>query len=985
MIDRVLGFVPALWARIKRGMAAVGAVLAAGAVATALALMLGVAGPMAVIAIFCLFFGVGVIGEALDRRRWRIEAFIRRDSPEKNLDPIRDCRVHRWIGQRGEGALPEFVERGEWDLLCSGLTEKRFVFLVGKGTCGKSRLAFEACAKLSHVTLVAHDPPSLGEDPLRALMEDKRGFPAMEDHQILLINDVARRLRAGSLTRRLVREWLDQNPRVSLIAVLSQRDEKEIAEVGESLNGDLMDLMAESEVVEVHPSLNRRDRDKAKRIFPHLDDRDLENLPQYFASGPPLLEAVEQARRNENTLGLAIIKVVCDWHRTGASLPVSLDFLKEHAQRFANKRDADEFDRELAWALSPVTGDAALIYERVSPGGRGFVPDSTVIELFTHPVSGEAVNPLIWINALTALSRLSHSGKYSRDFIAHELVSFGKAAFHAGEESMGRKAFDIASDLDPQVRQLIAEFVVTDTESTLVKSRRGDGLVQRLQPVEQLTEGRRRQRGGRLRSFAGGSPRTFAWIYRRQWLRSLTRLLFLASADLASVALGLFAGLEVRGRLSSSVGAVQTIQASSYAGIGLAAAATLFVFGWADLYKKDAMRARIEAIASVASVLAVFGWIVALADGTNVLPAAGAAFCGGLVCLGADALLRGIYDSISRRWVIRNSFEARTLLVGSPSAVADLEKALKDFSRPMNVVGYLQDGQDSPDDPVAPGLPRLGAIDDLGDVAQRYAIGRVILADPGIQADRRQRIADRCHERHLIIEARASFSDIRNGLARFVLGQPAVLIPLWPLWPRNTWMIAKRLGDIVLSVVALLFFSIPMLFIAICIRVQGGPVIVRALRLGLGGEPFYMLRFRTSPGDVGGIDILDPEPDGLNARIWMGTLLRRSGFDELPQLFNVLRGHMSLVGPRPLELRHHPFLDERQLQRYLVRPGATGPWQVCRRTTLTYEELTSLDLAYIRHWSIFTDFEILARTFLLMFTRRTVPSIAGSDNVHPES
>jgi len=881
--------------------------------------------------------------------------------------------------------LPEFVERGEWNLLCNGLTQKRFVFLVGKGTCGKSRLAFEACAKLSQVALVAHDPPSLGDDPLRALMEDRRGFPAMEDHQILLINDVARRLRAGSLNRKLVREWLDQNPTISLIAVLSQQDEKEIAEAGESLNGDLMNLMAESEVVEVHPSLNRQDRAKAKRIFSHLDDRDLENLPQYFASGPPLLEAVERARRSGNTLGLAIVQVVCDWHRTGASVPVSLDFLKEHAQRIANNRDADEFDRELARALSPITGDAALIYEHLISGGRGFVPDSTVIELFTHPISGEAVNPLIWVNALNALRRLARSDKYSADFIANELVSFGMAAFHAGEESLGRRAFDIASDLDPQARQLIAEFVVTDTESTLVKSRRGDGLVQRLQPVEQLTEGRRRHRGGRLRSFSGGSSRSFTWIYRRQWLRSLTRLLFLSSADLASVALGLFAGLEIRAWLSDSSGAVQTIQASSYAGIGLAAAATLFVFGWADLYKKDAKRARIEAIASVASVLAVFGWIVAFADGTNVFAAASAAICGGLICLGADVLLRGTYDWVSRHWVIRNSFEARALLVGPPGAVADLEIALRDFSRPMNVVGYLEDGQDPPGDHVTPRLQRLGVIDDLGDITQRYAIGRVILADPGIQPDRRQRIADRCHERHLIIEARASFSDIRNGLARFVLGQPAVLIPLWPLWPRNVGMIAKRLTDIVLSVVALFFLSIPMLIIAICIRVQGGPVIVRALRLGLGGEPFYMLRFRTSPSDVASIDILDPEPDESNARIWMGGLLRRSGLDELPQLFNVLRGHMSLVGPRPLELRHHLFLDERQLQRYLVRPGATGPWQVCRRTTLTYEELTSLDLAYIRHWSIFTDFEILARTFLLMFTRRTVPSIAGRDNLQRES
>lgn len=978
MVDRLLGAADGLIRRTGRGVAAFLAIAAALAAATGLAMRFGVHGLAGVLGVLALFYGAGIAGEGVDRRRRRKEAFLRRDSPEKTLDPIEDCRVHPCIGQE-DGTVPEFVERGEWELLQAGLTKKRFIVITGKGICGKSRLAYEACARLSQITLVALDPPVPGEDPLRILMEDERGFPAVEDHQILLLNNIARRLRSGCLNRRRVRTWLDQNPNISIVAVMTDQDEKELEEGGASLKGDLNELLQEAESVTVRPTLDQVERGRAKKVFPHLEDRDLENLPHYLASGPRLHEAVERARRGGNDLALAIVRVVVDWHRTGITLPVSLDFLREHALRLARNKNLADFNRELAWALAPVGGDAAVIYERPIPGDRGFVPDSSMIEIFDHPTLGDGVHGIIWINALNALRRMARAGDYSNEEIALQLFFFGKAAFRAGEEATGKRAFAYASGLSSDVQSRIGEFVVTDRGSTLVKSRRGDGVFQRLQPVEQLATGWRKHRGDRRRPFVGGPVKALGWIYRRHWLRSITRLAFLTASDLASVAFGLFIGLEVRAWLSHSKGAIETAHSSPYAGIALAVAAVLFVFGWASLYKRDATRARIGAIASAVSLLAAFTWVVAAATGDNVFVAGAATICGGLVCLAADVVFREIYDLVSRGWVIRNSLEARTLLIGRPCAVAEIEEALKAFSRPMDIIGYLEDQPNPDGQETVPSCPRLGKIDDLGDAAEKHAIGRVILADADLDIDQRQRIADRCHERRLIVEARASLSDIRAGISGFVLGQPVVLIPLWPLWPRNIWMIAKRLLDIGLSLFALAFLWLPMLIIAICIRVQGRPVIVRALRLGLGGEHFYMLRFRTSKNDVGGIDILEPEPSDSVERIWLGTVLHRSGVDELPQLFNILRGHMSLVGPRPLELRHHLYLDELQLQRYLVRPGATGPWQVCRRTTLTYEELTSLDLAYIRHWSIFTDFEILARTFLLIFTRRQVPMIAGRD------
>ena len=191
--------------------------------------------------------------------------------------------------------------------------------------------------------------------------------------------------------------------------------------------------------------------------------------------------------------------------------------------------------------------------------------------------------------------------------------------------------------------------------------------------------------------------------------------------------------------------------------------------------------------------------------------------------------------------------------------------------------------------------------------------------------------------------------------------------------------IARRAVDLAVVVVALLVLMIPMLLIAMAIRLGSpGPAFYRQQRIGRGGRPFTMYKFRTMR--VGGSDAqhreliareLRGEDTSVNGS-WkidcdprvtrVGSLLRRTSIDELPQLINVLRGQMSLVGPRPCLDWEAEMFPPRFAERFDVPPGLTGLWQVSGRSTMGTLEMLELDLAYVRSWSFWSDLRILLRT-----------------------
>ena len=177
--------------------------------------------------------------------------------------------------------------------------------------------------------------------------------------------------------------------------------------------------------------------------------------------------------------------------------------------------------------------------------------------------------------------------------------------------------------------------------------------------------------------------------------------------------------------------------------------------------------------------------------------------------------------------------------------------------------------------------------------------------------------------------------------------------------------VTKRAFDLVVATLALLIFAPVMLLVSIVIRWRmGAPVLFRQLRPGLKSIPFKLMKFRTmhESRDQNG----NPLADDLRLS-GLGCVLRRYSLDELPQLFNVVRGDMSLVGPRPLLMEYLPLYSPRQARRHEVRPGITGWAQVNGRNAISWEEKFEFDVWYVDHQSFALDLRILAMTLMRVF------------------
>ena len=175
-----------------------------------------------------------------------------------------------------------------------------------------------------------------------------------------------------------------------------------------------------------------------------------------------------------------------------------------------------------------------------------------------------------------------------------------------------------------------------------------------------------------------------------------------------------------------------------------------------------------------------------------------------------------------------------------------------------------------------------------------------------------------------------------------------------------TYTLAKRALDVVGAVVGLVVLSPLLLVIAIAVRLaQGRPVLFRQTRPGRFGVPFELCKFRTMTERRGPDGELGRDADRLTR---LGRFLRRTSLDELPELLNVLRGDMSLVGPRPLLMEYLPLYSVEQARRHEVRPGITGWAQVNGRNAQTWPERFDLDVWYVDHASLRLDLEILRRT-----------------------
>lgn len=180
----------------------------------------------------------------------------------------------------------------------------------------------------------------------------------------------------------------------------------------------------------------------------------------------------------------------------------------------------------------------------------------------------------------------------------------------------------------------------------------------------------------------------------------------------------------------------------------------------------------------------------------------------------------------------------------------------------------------------------------------------------------------------------------------------------------------KRLFDIMISFILLTILLIPILIISLIIRLNmGSPIVFKQRRPGLKGKPFDIYKFRTMTNEVDSKGNLLPNEERITKT---GAILRKLSLDELPQLFNVLKGDISLVGPRPLLMEYLPLYNEEQARRHDVKPGITGWAQINGRNAIDWEERFKLDVWYVDNQSFWLDIKILMLTVLKVFKREGI-------------
>jgi exopolysaccharide biosynthesis polyprenyl glycosylphosphotransferase len=340
-----------------------------------------------------------------------------------------------------------------------------------------------------------------------------------------------------------------------------------------------------------------------------------------------------------------------------------------------------------------------------------------------------------------------------------------------------------------------------------------------------------------------------------------------------------------------------------------------------------------------------------------------------VLTMGMMMARRALWRKLRERRFLQG-FETRNVLIVGEGRVG---QALRNHLGSLQKMGFRFMGFVSLDTGGETGNPQV-----VGNIRNCVAVARALFVDEiyfSTPADRATVIKVVDEARDYGIEVRV-VPDLYDGLAWNVPVEFIGNFPTIPLHRRNfprTAFLMKRVMDVTLCVVGLAVLAVPMLLVALLIRLDSpGPVFYRAQRIGLKGRVFECLKFRTMVDAAeqmrSKLETLN-ERDGVLFKISkdprvtrLGTWLRKYSIDELPQLFNVLRGEMSLVGPRPPLASEVQKYDLAQLRRLDVLPGITGLWQVEARQDPSFDSYISLDTAYVENWSLMLDLRILART-----------------------
>jgi exopolysaccharide biosynthesis polyprenyl glycosylphosphotransferase len=336
--------------------------------------------------------------------------------------------------------------------------------------------------------------------------------------------------------------------------------------------------------------------------------------------------------------------------------------------------------------------------------------------------------------------------------------------------------------------------------------------------------------------------------------------------------------------------------------------------------------------------------------------------------------LTGVARTVVRSGLHRApDLRQRTLILGSGMVAGHVVKKLRNNGQfglvPVGIV------DDEVHDVGSPDLPWLGRFADLDTIIEAQGIDRVIIAFSKASHEQLLESIRACRDAGVTVDVVPRLFEFLDGVRALdqVGGLPLLSIGAPMLTSAS--IAAKRVLDVAGSLALIVAFSPLMLAIAIAIRLESrGPIFFRQPRAGRGNSSFQVIKFRSMYIDAekrkAEMSELNEAGDGVMFKIRedprvtrVGRFIRRFSLDELPQLFNVLTGEMSLVGPRPLIFPETAALEEDwHLRRLELRPGLTGPWQVYGRSQSPFQEMVRFDYQYVAGWSLARDVEILLAT-----------------------
>jgi exopolysaccharide biosynthesis polyprenyl glycosylphosphotransferase len=471
-------------------------------------------------------------------------------------------------------------------------------------------------------------------------------------------------------------------------------------------------------------------------------------------------------------------------------------------------------------------------------------------------------------------------------------------------------------------------------------------------------------------------PPAMSFLLRMDTARRGARVVSLLALDLAGVALAIYTALVLKEVVLGSLNATRVYEETRHF-VPFAYLLTALLFARSGLYAARSQRPGLSRIVAALFQVAFVALVFAVISGEQ--------FTSFYIFYGSLAFallyvgsLRGVYEAVTGVLLRAAGYRRRAMLVGTGEHIRDVAHALGEGSHqaPLDVVGYV-----SLRPLPANGLRSLGSLGHLDEVLGRERIDEVIIADSDFPQVEAVELVDRCHRRGVRVRIAPSTMEILIHRAEFVPGQRVPLFELAPPVFEGVDFALKRTFDLIGAALLLIALSPLLALIVLAVRLTSrGPIVFRSTRRGIGQRPFACLKFRTMHTDAeqhqADLEELNEASGALfkirdDPRLTpVGRVLRRFSLDELPQLVNVIRGEMSLVGPRPLPERDYEMLEDWHRKRYLVLPGITGLWQVSGRAELDFDDLVHLDFIYLERWSLALDLTIILKTLPAVVSRR---------------